>query len=129
MVTFSHDFPRSYGLRMARAELSQSLARVVQDDSVVVTITAHQFYDLLVNHRVRIALPLRDDFEGLDALVAFYLDRDQAVYVWITEFMANEIRQRQLFNTYAVVPLYEDRYGRFVQLVRPLQKRGSKSSG
>ena len=129
MVAFSHDFPRSYGLRKARAELSQSLARVVQDDSVVVTIDAHLFYDLLIDHRVRIALPVRDDFEGLDALVAFYLDRDQAVYVWITEYMENEIRRRQLFKAYAVVPLYEDSLGRFVQLVRPSDKRGTKSSG
>ncbi len=129
MVAFSHDFPRAHGLRKGRAELNQSLARVVQDDSVVVTIDAHLFYDLLIDHRVRIALPGRDDFEGLDELVAFYLDRDQAVYVWITEFMENVIRQRQLFNTYDVVPLYEHSLGRFVQLVRPSAKRGSKSSG
>ena len=113
---------------MARAELSQSLARVVQDDSVVVTPGAQLFYDFMIDRRVRIALPWNDDFEGLETLVAFYLDRDQAVYVWITEFMENEIRQRQLFNTYAVVPLYEDSLGRVVQLVRPSQKRGSKSS-
>ena len=122
MVALSHDFPRSYGLRKHRAKLSQSLARVVQDDSVVVTIGAHLFYDLLIDRRVRIALPLRDKFEGLETLIAFHLDRDQAVYVWITEFMENEIRQRQLFDTYTAVPLYEDSLGRFVQLVRPSQK-------
>ncbi len=119
MVAFSHDFPHSYGLRNARATLSQNLARVVQDDSVVVAAGAHLFYDFMIDRRVRIALPWKDDFEGLETLVAFYLDRDQAVYVWITEFMENEIRQRQLFDTYAVVPLYEDSYGRVVQLVRP----------
>ncbi len=101
----------------------------MQDDSVVVTIGAQPFYDLLIDRRVRIALPGRDDFEGLETLIAFYLDRDQAVYFWITEIMETEIRQRQLFNTYAVVPLYEDSSGRFVQLVRPSAKRGSKSSG
>jgi hypothetical protein len=118
MVAFSHDFPRAHGLRVARAKLNQNLARVAQDDSVVVTIDAHLFYDLLIDKRVRIALPFRDNFEGLDALVAYHLDNDRAVYVWITEFMENQIRQRQLFNTYAVVPLYEDSHGRFVQLDR-----------
>ena len=73
----------------------------------------------MIDHRVRIALPWKDDFEGLETLVAFYLDRDRAVYVWITEKMETEIRQRQLFDTYSVVPSYEDRYGRLVQLVKP----------
>ena len=75
------------------------------------------------------ALPGRDDVEGLDELLAFYLDRAQAVYVWITEFMENVIRQRQSFNTYDVVPLYQHRLGRFVQLVRLSRKRSSRRSG
>lgn len=125
MVAFSHDFPRAHSLRKLRAEQNQSLARFVQDDSVVVTMEAHLFYDLLIDHRVRIVLPWRDDFAGLDALVAFYLDRDQAVYVWITEYFENEIRRRQLFNAYTVVPLYEIPSGRFVQLLKPAERNGS----
>ncbi len=129
MVAFTYDFPHSYGLRKARGALSQTLARVIQADSVVLTINPHLFYGLPDDLRVRIAQPWQDDFQGLRPLVEFNLDRDRAVYVWVTEVMENEVWERQLFDAFTVLPLHEHRWGTFVQLVRPSQKRGSKSSG
>ena len=129
MVAFTYDFPHSYGLRKARGALSQTLARVIQADSVVLTINPHLFYGLPDDLRVRIAQPWRDDFQGLRPLVEFNLDRDRAVYVWVTEVMEIEAWERQLFDAFTVLPLHEHRWGTFVQLIGPPQKRGSKSSG
>ncbi len=128
MVAFTHDYPQAYGVRKARGAFSQTLARVIQADSVVLTINPHLFYGLPDHLRVRIAQPWQDDFQGLRPLVEFYLDRGQAVYAWMTEAMEQTVRERRLFDAFAVVPLHEHRWGRFVQLRRPQEKPGADSA-
>ncbi|MCH8998747.1 MAG: hypothetical protein IID48_10905, partial [Proteobacteria bacterium] len=125
MVAFTYDFPRADGVRKARGAFSQTLARVIQADSVVLTINPHLFYGLPDDLRVRIAQPWQDDFQGLRPLVEISLDRDQAVYAWMTETMERTVRERGSFDAFAVVPLIEHRWGRFVQLLRPQEKPGA----
>ena len=129
MVAFTYDFPRAYGLRKERAKIAVSLTRVMEDDSIVFSATPHPFYGLPDDLRLRVALPKRDDFRDFFPLVEFNLDRNRAVYVWNTDLMEQQVRDRGLFNAYAVVPLYEHRWGTLVQLARPADKQGPENPG
>jgi hypothetical protein len=119
MVAFTYDFPRSDAWRKERANLTETLARFIQKDSVVVSANPHLFYSLPDDRRVRIALPLRDDFEDFHRLIEFHLGRNPAVYIWITETMEPETGSRRLLDSYVVTRLYEHRWGVFAQLDRP----------
>ncbi len=127
MVAFSNDFPRSNAWRKERANLSEILARFIQKDSIVFAENPHIFYGVPDDRRLRIALPLLDNFEDFHRLVEFNLDRDRAVYVWVTEVMENEVSERQLFDPFIVLPLHEHRWGTFVQLIGPTERHVRKT--
>ena len=129
LVAFTYDLPRAYTHRRDQAALFHNLARFIEQDSLVMTLGMQYFTSLPADRRARIARPRRDDFKDFHRLVAFHLDRNRPVYAWVIKFMEKEMRERQLFNAYAVVPLYEDHLGRFVQLLRPAERRGPESSG
>ena len=129
LVAFTYDLPRAYTHRRDQAALFHNLARFIEQDSLVMTLGIQYFTSLPADRRARIARPRRDDFKDFSRLVEFHLDRNRPVYAWVIKFMEKDVRERQLFNAYAVVPLYEDSSGRFVQLLRPAERRGSKNSG
>ncbi len=129
LVAFTYDLPRAYTHRRDQAALFHNLARFIEQDSLVMSFGIHYFTSLPADRRARIARPRNDDFKDFHQLVEFHLDRNRPVYAWVIKFMEKEVRERQLFIAYAVVPLYEDRRGRFVRLVRPPAAQSTKSPG
>ncbi len=124
LVAFTHDFSYSYAHRRDQGTKSRALARVIEQDSLVITMWAHYFYAFPATHRVRIALPHFNDFKSFDRLVEFHLDQDRAVYLWLNEPMKEEDRQRHLLDDFAVVPIHEVEWSRLVRLRRlPEQHR------
>ncbi len=121
LVAFTHDFPYSYAHRGDQGSKSRVLARVIEQDSLVVTMWAYFFYALPATHRVRIALPHFNDFKSFNRLIEFHLDQGRAVYLWLNDPMKEEDRQRHLLDDFAVVPVHEVEWSSLVRLRRPAE--------
>ncbi len=129
LVAFTYDYQRANWYRMDQGTVSQTLARAIETDSLVFVAGRHYFSALPKDRRVAVAVPSRDDFEDFHSLAEFYLDRNRPVYVWITEPMEEKIRELQLFDSYAVVPVREHASGRLVRLLKIEGTQGPNVSG
>ena len=120
LTAFNHDYFHAYAFRQARVEVTASLARVIEPDSILFTNAPNAFHRLLLERRVRIAIPSRDQFRDFHALRTFHSERGRAVYVWLDSGMEEGVRAQRLFENLDTVELFDlPGRGRLVQLVAP----------
>ncbi len=127
LVAFAYDYPPAYEFRTSHATLSSTLERLIERDSLVIAYSARNFVFFPNDHRVRVAKPQLDDFKDFLPLVEFHMDRNRAVYTWLTEAQERKMRDRRLLDDFALVPVYEHRWGRLAQLVRPSDEHGTET--
>ena len=119
LTAFNNDFLRAFAYREARADVSTSLARVIEPDSIVFTNATTNFLQALVQNRVRIAVPLRDGYRDFQALRQFHSEQGRNVYVWLDEKMMQGVRDHGLFENSETEEIFEV-HG-LISLVRLLQ--------
>jgi hypothetical protein len=107
MTAFENDYLRTFLLRAKRADMNVRLARVVEPDSIIFTSTQNSFYRLVIDQRVRIAVPWFDDFRDFQALRKFHAARGHATYVWLNEGMEDAIKEHRLFENLETVPVLD----------------------
>ncbi len=107
MTAFENDYLRTFLLREKRADMNVRLAHVVEPDSIIFTSTQNSFYRLVIDQRVRIAVPWFDDFRDFQALRKFHAARGHATYVWLDEGMSEAIRENRLFENLETVPVLD----------------------
>ena len=117
LVAFTYDYPPAYEYRTSQAELSGNLERAIEPDSLVFSVAGARFITSFpADRRVRAARPHRDDFADFRRLAAFHLERDRAVYIFLTAAQEAELRDRGSLEGLATTPLYEHRWGRLSRL-------------
>ena len=118
LTAFNHDYFRAYAFRQARVEVTARLARVMEPDSILFTNAPNSFHRLLLDRRIRIAAPWRDEFQDFHALRTFHSQRGRAVYVWLDPGMEEAVRARRLFDNLDTIELFTlPGRGRLVQLI------------
>ncbi len=129
LTAFNGDYLRAFAVRQARAEVTASLTRVVEPDSILFTNAPIAFHRLLLERRVRIASPWRDQFHDFHALRAFHSERGRAIYVWLDPGMEEAVRDQRLFDNLDTVELFDlFGRGRLVQLVAPTKPADASSA-
>ncbi|MDH3595975.1 MAG: hypothetical protein OEM93_14120 [Rhodospirillales bacterium] len=118
MVAFTYDLPRAYQLRSERAELSNTIAGLIEPDSVIFATSGDWYYGLLSHQRVRIAVPTYDDYRDFQPLARFHLEASRPVYVWLDPVMERAVGRRRLLKPFAKVILFENHLGSLIQLRR-----------
>ncbi len=76
---------------------------------------------------VRVARPQLDDFKDFVPVVEFHMDRNRAVYTWLSEAEEKTLRDRRLLDGFTVVPVYEHRGARLARLLRPSDEHGTET--
>ncbi len=111
------------------ADMNVRLARVVEPDSIIFTSTQNSFYRLVIDQRVRIAVPWFDDFRGFQALRKFHAARGRTTYVWLDEDMSEAILEHRLFENLDTVPVFDHPGGgSLVQVIEAPAVPGSASN-
>ena len=107
LTAFNNDFFRAFAFRHARGQVLENLGRVVEPDSIVFTNAPNNFLHLLVEDRVRIAVPSRDQFKDFDALRRFHSERGRATYIWLEPGMVEGVRQLGLLDNLETVQVLD----------------------
>ena len=79
-MAFLYDYPVAAGIRDYTADVGRRTREVVADDSILFVLYPDPFFGLIESDRVRLAIPLNDDFHDFRALVAFHLAEQRPVY-------------------------------------------------
>ncbi len=119
MTAFTYDFPRSYAMRKARADLAGDFAKVVAPDSIAFTVNPHLFFHLMADRRLRVALPWLDAFQDFASLATFHLEAGRGVYLWLSEDFEQELKDRKILDGFVATDLRDHRWGRLVRLSKP----------
>ena len=127
LVAFAYDYPPAYELRTHHATLSSTLERLIERDSLVIAYSARYFIFFPNDRRVRVARSQLDDFKDFVPVVEFHMDRNRAVYTWLSEAEEKTLRDRCLLDGFTVVPVYEHRGARLARLLRPSDEHGTES--
>jgi hypothetical protein len=117
MVAVTYDYLRDYLIRAVRSEFSDQMARVIKPDSILFTSYSTFFFGLIDKERVRFAEPRRDDFEGFVPLLRFHLNSGRPVYLWLDDWMKDELRKHDLLDQLEFVPLVDRTSGTLVQVI------------
>jgi hypothetical protein len=107
LIAFNNDLFHVFAFRQARAQVLENLRRVVEPDSIVFTNAPNNFLHLLVENRVRIAVPSRDQFKDFDALRRFHSQRGRAIYIWLEPGMVEGVRQHRLLDNLETVQVLD----------------------
>jgi len=80
LVAFFYDYVGAAGMRDYTADLGRRASEVVADDSILFVLYPDPFFGLIESDRVRLAIPLNDDFHDFRALLDFYLAERRPAY-------------------------------------------------
>ncbi len=106
-VAFLYDLPRAAGWRYVGARMAEDVAPHVAEDSLLFVRYPDPFFGLLIEKRVRLALPDNDDMADLRTLADFHLDAGRNVYVWLGPDFRRTAEARHLFEGLTLTPLLE----------------------
>ena len=87
LVAFLYDYVGAAGMRHYTADLGRRASEVVADDSILFVLYPDPFFGLIESDRVRLAIPLNDDFHDFRALLAFQLAEQRPAYAVFPKWM------------------------------------------
>jgi hypothetical protein len=87
LVAFFYDYVGAAGMRGFTADLGRRTREVVADDSILFVLYPDPFFSLIESDRVRLAIPLNDDFQDFRPLLAFYLAEQRPAYAVFPDWM------------------------------------------
>jgi hypothetical protein len=93
LVAFLYDYAGAAGMRSYTADLGRRASEVVADDSILFVLYPDPFFGLIESDRVRLAIPLNDDFHDFRALLAFQLAKQRPAYAVFPEWMWRSMRE------------------------------------
>jgi hypothetical protein len=87
LVAFLYDYVGAAGMRDYTADLGRRASEVVEDDSILFVLYPDPFFGLIESDRVRLAIPLNDDFHDFRAVLAFHLAEQRPAYAVFPKWM------------------------------------------
>ena len=87
LVAFLYDYVGAAGMRIYTADLGRRASEVVKDDSILFVLYPDPFFGLIESDRVRLAIPLNDDFNDFRAVLAFQLGEQRPAYAVFPDWM------------------------------------------
>jgi hypothetical protein len=87
LVAFLYDYAGQAGMRDYTADMGRRASEVVAEDSILFVLYPDPFFSLIELDRVRLAIPLNDNFRDFRALLAFNLAEQRPVYAVFPDWM------------------------------------------
>ncbi|MBW2740377.1 MAG: phospholipid carrier-dependent glycosyltransferase [Deltaproteobacteria bacterium] len=105
LLAFLYDYPRALNVRQYYFNIANSAAQVISKNSILFTSGHDEFSGLIERGQVRIANPIRDNFNDFAALISFHFQEGYSVYAAFRPTEWEIIRNRGLLDCYNLVQL------------------------
>jgi hypothetical protein len=116
LVAYLYDYTLARRFRQYNFNVADNAAKIVSNNSILLTNDPEPFFGLVKKLRVRIAIPTNDNFSDFKELITFHLQKGHSVYTAFNQSEWEKIQERGLLESFKVTPLELHRDHFFSQL-------------
>lgn len=107
-IALFYDYPLARRHRKYNLYIAKNAEKVVTNNSILFTNDPEPFFGLIKKGRVRIANPGNDNYNDIEALIAFHLQKGHSVYTAFNKLLWEKIQNKGLLDSFRVIPIEFD---------------------